>query len=260
MEDTRVVYSTRQAAEALGVGTAMMRRYAQTLEEVSGEETPQTRRNGRQFSEAQLRTLMQAKALVDSHNGLSVEAALRMVTQGEITAIPTGLPRGIADSGALVEALREAVTGPIVAELREPNAALLFAALSEAVTKPLVAELRELQADRNEMQSLRDEVASLRSQLAEARALPLPATPERIDGALEVKMRESQADPEFSPTAREVINTIDGVEPQRVEHESWITEAAVQALITASELPGKPREGGLIVKAAVWLERRLKRK
>lgn len=121
-EDSGVVYTTRQAAEALGVGAAMLRRYAQTLEEITGQEIPQTRRDGRQFSREHLNTLLQAKALVDSHNGLSVEAALRMATSaksnGEV--LPVSVPAGsITDSAALVAALQEAITAPLVAELRE---------------------------------------------------------------------------------------------------------------------------------------------
>jgi hypothetical protein len=173
-EDAGLVSNTRQAAEALGVGTAMMRRYAQTLEEITGQEIPQTRRDGRQFSREHLDMLLHAKALVDSHNGLSVEAALRMATSPESAAqgLPVGVPIGsIADSAALV------------------------AALQEAITAPLVAELRELRANRDEVQALRDEVEALRSELAAARALPSAANAERIDQALEAEMLESQAPP-----------------------------------------------------------------
>lgn len=152
----------------------MMRRYAQTLEEITGEEIPQTRRDGRQFSREHLDMLLQAKALVDSHNGLSVEAALRMVTSPGSAGqgLPVGVPVGsIADSAALMEALREAITAP------------------------LVAELRELRADKDEVQALRAEVEALRLELAAARALPPAANAERIDQALEAEMLESQASP-----------------------------------------------------------------
>lgn len=174
-EDAGVVYNTRQAAEALGVGAAMMRRYAQTLEEVTGEEIPQTRRDGRQFSREHLNTLLQGKALVDSHNGLSVEAALRMATSAtsHSDGLPVSLPMSsITDSAALVEVLREAITAP------------------------LVAELREWRADRDDVQALRAEVAALRSELAVARTLAPGANPERIDHALEVEMLVSREESE----------------------------------------------------------------
>lgn len=206
-EDAGMVYSTRQAAEALGVGSAMLRRYAQTLEEVTGQEIPQTRRDGRQFTQEHLNALLQAKALVDSHNGLSVEAALRMATSatGAAEGLPVGLPRGIADSGTLAAALQEAVTEPILAELRDPNMALLFAALSEAVTKPLVAELRELRAEVMELRQGDAEVLELRARVAALEAqkvLPPGVNDARIDRVLEVEMQASQehaAPPEDRP-------------------------------------------------------------
>jgi DNA-binding transcriptional MerR regulator len=178
-DDAGVVYTTRQAAEALGVGAAMMRRYAQTLEEITGQEIPQTRRDGRQFSREHLDTLLQAKALVDSHNGLSVEAALRMATSPESAGqgLPVSVPIGsIADSAALVAALQEAITAPLVAELRE----------------------------------LRAEVAALRAEAATPKALPPAASAERVDRALEAEMQESQAPPEQPPTAPDDSGAKDG--------------------------------------------------
>ncbi len=241
-EDAGVVYNTRQAAEALGVGSAMMRRYAQTLEEITGEEVPQTRRDGRQFSRAHLDTLLRAKALVDSHNGLSVEAALRMATSAtrDAEGLPMGVPMGsIADSAALIAALQEAITEPLVAELRAPNAALLFAALSEAVTVPLVAELREVRAELRQGDA---EVLELRSRVAalEAEKTLPPATPERIDRALEVEMLEGIGASE-SPTAV--------AERQQGDESSGSAPGAAGGSLD-----------GPMVRAARWLERWLYRK
>jgi hypothetical protein len=212
-EDAGVVYNTRQAAEALGVGSAMMRRYAQTLEEIMGEEIPQTRRDGRQFTHEHLGILLRAKSLVDSHNGLSVEAALRMATSttGDAEGLPVGVPMGsIADSATLI------------------------AALQEAITAPLVAELRELRADRNDVQALRNEVAALLSELAETRSLPPGANAERIDRALEVELLENIAPLEHPATSEDSD--------------------------TAAERPGdgSGTADGLLVRAARWLERRLR--
>ena len=117
------VFTTQQAAERVGIGAAMLRRYAQTLEALTGYDIPHTRRDGRQFSAEHISAFTQARALINDNRGLSVEAALRAVVQGDVTApILPSVPSSALDTAALGDALRDAVTAPLVAELRESQA------------------------------------------------------------------------------------------------------------------------------------------
>jgi DNA-binding transcriptional MerR regulator len=118
--DAEQVYSTQQAAQQLEVGAAMLRRYAQTLERLTGRDIPHTRRDGRRFSAEHITTFQKARALIDANTGLSVEAALRAILSGgETDVIPANVPSSKLDTTAPVNALRDAVTAPLVAELRE---------------------------------------------------------------------------------------------------------------------------------------------
>ncbi len=108
--DAEQVYSTQQAAQQLEVGAAMLRRYAQTLERLTGRDIPHTRRDGRRFSAEHITTFQKARALIDANTGLSVEAALRAVLSGGATdVIPASAPTSELDTTALVNALRDAV-------------------------------------------------------------------------------------------------------------------------------------------------------
>lgn len=118
--ETEQVYSTQQAATAIGVGAAMLRRYAQTLERLTGKDIPHTRRDGRRFSVEHISSFQQARALIDENSGLSVEAALRAVLAGGTKdLIPASVPSSVLNNQALVNALRDAITEPLAAELRE---------------------------------------------------------------------------------------------------------------------------------------------
>ena len=122
------VYTTQQAAERVGVGAAMLRRYAQTYEGLTGHDIPHTRRDGRRFSAEHISAFQQARTLINDNRGLSVESALRAVVQGDTAAaapiLPSmpSMPSSALDTAAFVDAIRDAVTAPLVAELRELQA------------------------------------------------------------------------------------------------------------------------------------------
>lgn len=124
---SEVTYSTRQIADSLQLGSAMVRKYAIALETITGQEIPMKRRDGRQFSPEHFQVISKAKALVDSNNGLSVDTALKMVLSG-----PENAANAIAAPGAAVDT---------------PE---LAAALTAAIAKgnePLLAELQQLRQD-----------------------------------------------------------------------------------------------------------------
>lgn len=166
---SETVYSASQVARKLGVSGGMVRRYAMALEALTGEPIPQHPRDGRQFTQNHVDTLVSARRFVAGRQGMSVETGLRLALG--LAELPTAVDRPAStDFGNLagVEALKTA--------------------LSEYMG-PLLTELRTL-SDSNAR--LSDEVAALRSELAEAKTLPLDVTPERIDRAMQVEMLEGQ--------------------------------------------------------------------
>jgi hypothetical protein len=148
-QDDGVVYSTRQIADSLGLGSAMVRKWALALEKVTGQEIPVKRRDGRQFSRWDFETISAAKGLVDTNKGLSIEAALRMVLGG-------------SEEGEKALAAPE-TSGNILG---------LTEALTAAIAKgnePLLAELRELRQDFNVSQNQKQLEAPKKSTAQRAR-------------------------------------------------------------------------------------------
>jgi hypothetical protein len=121
-QDDGVVYSTRQIADSLGLGSAMVRKWALALEKVTGQEIPVKRRDGRQFSRWHFETISAAKGLVDTNKGLSIEAALKMVLgASEEGQKVLAAPQPSVDTVALTEAITAAISRgnePLLAELR----------------------------------------------------------------------------------------------------------------------------------------------
>lgn len=139
-DETEVLFDSRQVAEVLGVGSAMLRRYASVLEELSGEELPLHRRFGRQFTRAQIEVLKGTRDMVQ-RRGLSVEVAMREAL-GLTEKLPE-LERGTVGSltpEQLIEALSEAyarANEPLLQELRELR--------DEGTTAELAALRREIE-------------------------------------------------------------------------------------------------------------------
>ena len=118
------VFTTQQAAERVGVGAAMLRRYAQTLEALTGHNIPHTQRDGRQYSAEHVSAFQQARTLINDNRGLSVESALRAVVQGDAAAAPIlpSAPSSTLDYAAVIDHARDELIAPILTELRELRA------------------------------------------------------------------------------------------------------------------------------------------
>lgn len=120
--EPETVYNTQQVAERLGVGAAMLRRYAQTLERITGTDVPHTRRDGRQFSGEHVGVLLRAKSLIDANQGMGVETALRMALgTAEMAPIAVTPVVGHGNSPELADALTAAVArgnAELLAEVR----------------------------------------------------------------------------------------------------------------------------------------------
>jgi hypothetical protein len=123
MDESQEVYSTKQLADSLKLGSAMVRKYAVALEKLTGEDIPLKRRDGRQFSREHFSIIASAKSLVDAHNGLSVDTALQMVAgKPENSAEALAAPKTSGNTQELTEALTAAIAKgnePLLAELRE---------------------------------------------------------------------------------------------------------------------------------------------
>ncbi len=105
------VYTARQVSEALAVSTAMVRKYAATLEAITGEPVKQHPRDGRLYTREQLDALVTAKGFVGGNAGMSVDTALRIALGRAESAVkePQAQPTDI-NTVAFAEA--------ILAELR----------------------------------------------------------------------------------------------------------------------------------------------
>ena len=154
------LHTAREVAAELGIGAAMLRRYASTYEAVSGNEITVHRRDGRLFTGEQLAVLVKARALVMRTN-TDVETAIKQALEQPVTGDAVALAQGSAlDSATLLQLLTDA---------------------NKAATQPLLDEMKLLR-EQIEKQN------ALMAELVEARALPPGATPERIDRALEAEM------------------------------------------------------------------------
>ena len=86
-EANGTVYNARQVSEALGVSTAMVRKYAAAYEAITTKPIKQHARDGRLYTRDQLDALVTAKGFVDSNAGMSVDAALRIALGRAETAV-----------------------------------------------------------------------------------------------------------------------------------------------------------------------------
>ncbi len=143
MPDDSTVYSTRQIADRLGLGTAMIRKYAVALEKLTGSDIPLKRRDGRQFGPEHYAVIAHAKALVDGNQGLSVETALKMALgTAEIGADALAPPSAYGNSPELAEAITAAIragNAELLAEvrgLRQDLKQLSSTAESETTARP----------------------------------------------------------------------------------------------------------------------------
>ncbi len=119
--------TTGQVAQRLGVKPGMVRRYALTLEAVTGITLELDPLRGRLYPVQVVELLEATRAYLLNNSGLSVEAAMRVVTgtsEGEVT--PLSRVTGTLTPDDLREALR-AIMEPVAAELqaqRRENEAL----------------------------------------------------------------------------------------------------------------------------------------
>ncbi len=154
MPDDSTVYSTRQIADRLGLGSAMVRKYAVALEKLTGQDIPLKRRDGRQFGPEHYALIAHAKALVDGNQGLSVETALKMALGTAETGSDALAPAiGYGNSSELADALTAAVARgnePLLAEVRGLRQDL--ARLSSTATAETTAKLSPAEKEQDDLE------------------------------------------------------------------------------------------------------------
>jgi DNA-binding transcriptional regulator YiaG len=97
--------STADVAKLLGVGSAMVRKWAIAYEEVTGDKVRlRSKRDGREFSASQVDIISRAKKFVDWER-VKIDTALKMVL-GQADLVPTALDTSAEDLGSL-EVLKE---------------------------------------------------------------------------------------------------------------------------------------------------------
>lgn len=147
MSEAEQVYSSRQVAALLGLGAAMLRRYAVSYEQVTGSQLQLDRRDGRIFTQKDVDVLTQARTLVATQ-GLPVD-----------TAIKTALSKP------------ESAPKPL-SVLPVANGEALAAVLTQAITKAQRPLLGELQSIKAELEALRSDNQALTQGQRELGALP----------------------------------------------------------------------------------------
>jgi len=115
------LHTAREVATELGIGAAMLRRYASTYEAVSGDQITVHRRDGRLFTGGQLAVLHKARALVMRTN-TDVETAIKQALEQPVTGDAVALAQGSAlEFTTLLQALTDAnkvATQPLLDEMK----------------------------------------------------------------------------------------------------------------------------------------------
>ncbi len=150
--DSEKLYTAKETASALGLGAAMLRRYASTYETISGDTITVHRRDGRLFTETQVQVLTAARSLVMLTN-VDVETAVRGALDKPQRIVPVALAQSSAlGSEVLIKALTDAqreANAPLLGELRsirESLERLECTQLVEPETAAQVAQLDKLEA------------------------------------------------------------------------------------------------------------------
>jgi DNA-binding transcriptional MerR regulator len=153
VDTSQTLYGAGVVADRLGISQAMLRRYARTLEALTGEQVYLHARDGRQYTQPQLDTLLGAKRLVDSNTGLKVEDAIRLALGDTELGLQVSSPnlQGMTQDD-ISSLLRVAITEPLQAVLQAQQQrhedeikALLHA--SEAGSQAVLEELRRVRAE-----------------------------------------------------------------------------------------------------------------
>jgi len=145
--DSEKLYTAKETASTLGLGAAMLRRYASTYETISGDTITVHRRDGRLFTETQVQVLTAARTLVMTTN-VDVETAVRGALNKPQGAAPVALAQSSAlGSEVLIKALTDAqreANAPLLSELRSIRESLERLERTQLVEPETAAQIKQL--------------------------------------------------------------------------------------------------------------------
>jgi hypothetical protein len=145
--DSEKLTTAKETASALGLGAAMLRRYASTYETISGDTITVHRRDGRLFTETQVQVLTAARSLVMTTN-VDVETAVKQALDRPLEAAPVALAQSSAlGSDVLIKALTAAqreANAPLLGELRSIRESLERLERTQLVEPETVAQIKQL--------------------------------------------------------------------------------------------------------------------
>jgi hypothetical protein len=145
--DSEKLTTAKETARALGLGAAMLRRYASTYEMVSGDVITVHRRDGRLFTESQVQVLTAARTLVMTTN-VDVETAVRGALDRPLEVAPVALAQSSAlGSDVLLKALTDAqreANAPLLGELRSIRESLERLERTQLIEPETAAQIKQL--------------------------------------------------------------------------------------------------------------------
>ncbi len=153
-----MLISARQLADTLGITAQMLSKYVQAYTKLTKQQIMKQGRNGRHFNAQQVEVIKNARDMVRSNTGVTVDDAMKRALMFDPVpaAVELGTPGAPVDlaqlDGLLRAALRDEVTTPLIAEmqvLRTEIAELRHEAIGKgpANTRPVVFGAEEWATD-----------------------------------------------------------------------------------------------------------------
>jgi hypothetical protein len=120
MAEVEMLYSARQLSDELGITLQMLSKYAQAYTKLTKRQIKKQGRDGRHFTPEQREVIKNARDMVRTQTGMTVEDAMKRALVFDSAALEVeswGDTTGF-DLDRLKQALNEAVTAPLIGEIQ----------------------------------------------------------------------------------------------------------------------------------------------
>ena len=120
MSEAETLYSARQLSDELEITLQMLSKYAQAYTKLTKRQISKKGRDGRHFTSEQREVIKNAREMVRSNTGVTVEDAIKraLIFDLEPLEVETWGDSSGIDLERLKTALSESVTAPIVTEMQ----------------------------------------------------------------------------------------------------------------------------------------------